>query len=389
VDVKHISQGDRATVLRLITRLNIGGPGRQAILLTRGIGPDFPTVLAAGIPGEREGELDYEGLEVRRLPLVRPIQPPTDARAFRSVRRLLSRTGAKLLHTHMAKAGTVGRLAALRVTPRPALVHTFHGHVLKGYFGTAQQRVFLEVERWLARWTDALLAVSPEIRDELLEIGIGRPSQFHVIPLGLDLDPFLTIDGSGGTLRKQLGLGPGVPLAGVVGRLVPIKDHATLLRSMRELPELHLAVLGDGELRWELENLAEQLGIGSRVHFVGWWRAMADALADLDVVILTSRNEGTPVALIEALAASRPVVATDVGGVRHVVKHGVTGLLCAPGDILGISQAVRRVLVRPEAARALAAEGRRRVATQFGHHRLIDDHRSLYAELLAGRRGVC
>ena len=375
-------------VLRLITRMNIGGPARQAILLSKGLSEEFPTILAAGRPGPSEGELVDPAVPVRPVPLVRPVRPLTNLRCLLAVRRLISETGASLVHTHMAKAGAVGRLAALSLPGRrgrPRLVHTFHGHVLQGYFAGPEQRAFLMLERKLAKRTDALIAVSPEVRDELVDLGVGRPDQYRVVPLGFDLAPLLEVgrpDGPAGTLRASLGLPAGVPLAGVVGRLVAIKDHATLFAALADVPGLHLAVLGDGELRPSLEALARQLGVDGRVHFVGWWLDLPAALADLDLVVLSSRNEGTPVALIEALAAARPVVATDVGGVRYVVQDGETGWLCPAGDVPCLAGLLRRILADRPGARALAEEGRRRVAKRFGQDRMVADHLVLYRELL-------
>ncbi len=377
----------RVEVLLLVTRMNIGGPANQVLLLAKGIAPEFSTLLAAGSPGEREGELTDPDVPVRRVPLVRPVQPATDLHALTSIRRLVNDSGARLVHTHMAKAGSIGRLAVLSSSRshRPRLVHTFHGHVLQGYFGGAQQRGFLQMERFLARRTDALVAVSPEVRDELIDLGVGKPSQYLVIPLGLDLDRFLAVGtprGAPGQLRLALGLSAGTPLAGAVGRLVPVKDHATLFEALAATPELHLAVLGDGELRSTLEGLARDLGIAGRTHFTGWWADVPSALADLDLVVLSSRNEGTPVALIEALAAARPVVATDVGGVRQVVQDGDTGWLCRAGDPGGLSQLLRRAISEPVVATRLAHEGRRRVALRFGHDRMVADYLALYRELL-------
>ena len=375
-------------VLRLLTRMNVGGPARHALVLTRGLDDDFPTVLAAGRPELAEGELTDPRVAVRSVPIVRALRPDADLRALRAVRRLITECGASLLHTHMAKAGSVGRAAALTFPPgrRPRLVHTFHGHCLDGYFPPLRQRAFLEAERALARRTDVLIAVSPEIRDALVDLKVGRGSQYEVIPLGLDLDPYLAVAGPRGTLRSELGIAPAVPLVGIVGRLVPIKDHATLLEAIVRLPDAHLAVIGDGELREELELRTRELGLADRVHFTGWITDVADALADLDVVALSSRNEGTPLALIEALAAARPVVATDVGGVRHIVCDGDTGWLCPPGDPEALAHALGRSLGDPKAA-ARAAAGRERMAERFGATRLVEEHRRLYRELLRPQGG--
>jgi glycosyltransferase involved in cell wall biosynthesis len=374
--------GPRPKVLRLITRLNVGGPARQALMLTRDLAEEYPTVLAAGRPSAAEGELTDERVPVRTVPLVRPLNPSMDMRAVAVTRRLIGSTGARLLHTHMAKAGTVGRMAAASIPDRPRTVHTFHGHVLDGYFKPSVQRMFVEVERGLARRTDALVAVSPEVRDALQCLGIGRRRDFHVIPLGLDLDAFLAVDRPAGELRGALGIDAGTPLVGVVGRLVPIKAVDVLLEAVARLPGVHLAVIGDGEERSSLTRLADSMKLLDRVHFTGWWPDVPGAFSDLDLVALSSINEGTPVALIEAHAAGRAVVATDVGGVRQVVEDGVTGWLARSGDAPGIAALIGAALADRPRCQAFGAAGRAAVADRFGKGRLLGDIRSLYGDLL-------
>ena len=372
-----------AVVLRLVTRLNIGGPARQALMLTRTLRDEFPTVLAAGSPADEEGELGHPEVVVQRVPFTRPVRPAADVAALFAVRKLLRSSGARLVHTHMAKAGAIGRVAAALASDRPRMVHTFHGHVLDGYFSAATQRGFLEIERRLAKHTDVLLAVSPEIRDSLLDLGVGRPEQIHVVTVGLDLSPYLAVESSSGAFRAELGLDGDTPLVGSVGRLVPIKDHATLLRAMVHLPGVHLAIVGDGELRRQLETESATRGLTERVHFVGWRHDLPMLLGDLDAVVLTSVNEGTPVAIIEALAAGRPVVATDVGGVRHVVDHGRTGLIAPARDDRAIADRVAIILADPALAARMGKAGRPDVASRFGEARLVEETRELYRSLLA------
>jgi glycosyltransferase involved in cell wall biosynthesis len=374
---------DHAVVVRLITRLNIGGPAQQALILTRELAATHPTVLGAGTPTAVEGEMSDPAVEVHRLPLVRPVRPATDVAAVAAVRHLLAEQRPRLVHTHLAKAGTVGRAAALTLgRPRPRLMHTFHGHVLEGYFGPATQRAFLGAERALAARTDVLIAVSPQVRDELLALGIGAPSQYRVVPLGLDLSRFADAPPTAGALRRRLGLGPDVPLVVAAGRLVPIKDLGTMLAAVAQLPGVHLALLGDGECRAELEARAAELGLAGRAHFLGWYDDLPGALADADVVALTSRNEGTPVAVIEALASATPVVATDVGGVAFVVDDGVTGLLAPKGDASAVAERLGRLLGDRDLAAKLAEAGRRDVLERFGYRRLVADISALYDELL-------
>lgn len=370
-------------VLRVVTRLNVGGPAQQALLLTKSLAA-YPTVLAAGTPPDHEGEMSDPEVDIVRVPLVRPLNPRDDIRAFMALRRMIRVLRPTIVHTHMAKAGTLGRSAALTSRSRPRLVHTFHGHVLEGYFSKSKQRAFIEVERQLAQRTDLLIAVSPEIRDSLLELRIGEPHKIRVVSLGLPLDRFVATQ-QAGLLRSAIGIAPELPLIGVIARLVPIKDHATLLHAMAELPGVHLAVLGDGESRAELERLTAELGLTDRVHLTGWWSDVASAIADFDAVVLTSRNEGTPVSLIEALAAGKPVVATDVGGVRTVVRHEVTGLLVPSGDAAATAAAIRRLLDDRESAGRMAMTGQKDVLERFGHEHLLKEIEQLYDEVLADR----
>ncbi len=371
-------------VVRLITRLNVGGPARQALLLTRELRERFPTVLGAGKPSASEGEMADPEVPVRYVPFVRPLDFQADLRAMGAVRRLMLETRPALVHTHMAKAGVVGRSVAQTVWPRPRTVHTFHGHVLEGYFRPSVQRMFVEIERRMARQTDVLVAVSEETRDALLDLGVGRPSQYRVIPLGFDLSPFSAVNQPTGLLRRALGLGPDVPLVGVIGRLVPIKDLGVALAAISRLDGVHVVLVGDGECRSALEAETRRLGMADRVHFTGWWDVPA-ALSDVDVVALTSRNEGTPVSLIEATAAGRPVVATRVGGVPLVVEDGVTGYLAGAGDAEGIATLIIKLLGDRGASRAMGQAGRRRALDRFGKERLLADITALYSELSGAR----
>lgn len=376
-------RSDRPVVVRLIARLNIGGPARQAVMLTEALGDTYVSILGTGSVDRGEAELPHDGVVPIRLALGRPIRPRQDASAVLAVRRLLRSSGAQLLHTHTAKAGFVGRIAASSLRHRrPRVVHTFHGHVLDGYFSRPRERTFVEIERALARRSDVLIAVSPQVRDDLVELRIGRESQYRVIPLGLELDPWFQVGQRDGALRKHLGLSADVPLVGAVGRLVPIKRLETLLAAVAFLSEVQVVLIGDGESRSQLEARSIQLGLGDRAHFVGWWPDIPAAMADLDAVVLTSGNEGTPVALIEALAARRPVVATSVGGVPFVVEDDVTGLLVPPDDPRAFAERLDWALRHRDEMSRMAEEGSRQVRERFTSDRLVRDIRNLYDELL-------
>jgi glycosyltransferase involved in cell wall biosynthesis len=375
-----------STVMRVITRLNVGGPARHAILLTEALpSRGFSSHLVYGSVSVAEGEFPLApGTPATRLPkLGREIRPIHDAGALRELGHLIRARRPNIVHTHLGKAGALGRIAARRAHV-PVIVHTFHGHVLEGYFSSPLSRGLLALERRLATISDALLAVSNAVREELVALHIGRPDQWRVIPLGLDLEDLLRGQDPG-TARQALGLPETGPAVGIVGRLTAIKEHRTFLRAMAHVahqhPDATFVVAGEGELRARLQTEAARL-LGDRCRFLGWVMDLPALYAALDVVVLTSRNEGTPVALIEAGAAGRPVVATKVGGVADVVLDGRTGLLAPASDVSRIANHVLRLLANPAEADALGAAGRGWVRDRFTIDRLADDLAALYQELL-------
>lgn len=371
--------------MRFITRLNIGGPGRHVLTMSDGT-PPGTSLIVHGQPEPAEGCLPATGLETRLIPMTRRIAPPADLRAMLQARRLIATWQPQIVESHMAKAGMLARAAATTVRPKPATVHFFHGHVLEGYFSPLASQAFLQAERVLARTTDRLVTVSEEVRDSLLGLGVGREDQYRIVHLGIDVDRF-----SGappGRLRSSLGLDSAAPLVGILGRLAPVKNHDLLLQAWRQVPPpAHLVILGDGPDRSRLEGWAAGAGLSSRVHFTGWWEDTPAALADLSVVVLSSRQEGTPMSLIEAGAAGVPVVATRVGGVPTVVAEGVTGLLVRPGDPAAMAGAIVELLADPQRRLRMGAEARRRATDRFGQARLLAHMQDVYSELEApGRR---
>jgi glycosyltransferase involved in cell wall biosynthesis len=381
----------RARVLRVIARLNVGGPALHATLLTERLDRSrYESLLVTGRESAAEGNyLTLYGKTDDAVVLIptlgREIRGGQDLVALTRLVGLMRTFRPDIVHTHTAKAGTLGRLAA-RWCRVPVVVHTYHGHVLQGYFSPPKARLFLAIERWLGRRTDALLAVSDRVRHELLELGIGRPDRFVVLPLGLDLDGLLGAEARRGELRRELGFAADDFLVGIVARLVPIKAHEVFFRAAAilagRLPRARFVVVGDGERRGELEASARALGLGERVRFVGWRRDLERVYADLDVVVLTSRNEGSPVSLIEAMAAARPVVATRVGGVPDLVEHGVNGVLVEVDDAAAIARAVETLAADPQRGLVMGRAGRKRVYPAFSASRLIDDVDRLYQDLL-------
>ena len=381
----------KSKIVRIITRLNIGGPAIHAILLTRALQDDrFSSVLVSGYTAPSEGDMldlaETKGVAPVMVPgLGREISPGSDLVVLWRLYRLLSRERPTIVHTHMAKAGTVGRLAA-RLARVPIVVHTYHGHVFHSYFGPAKTRLFVQIERSLSRITDLILTVGEKQRREILGYGIGTPTKLRVVPLGLELEPFRDADGYRGELRKELGLEVGRPLVGIVGRLVPIKGHGDFLRAARlvldRMPDVKFLIVGDGELRAQLERQVDGLGIRDSVLFLGWRRDLPRVYADLDLIALSSLNEGSPVALIEAMAAGKPVVATNVGGVCDVVADGRDGLLVPPRDPQALAGAVCRLLSVRGGLDVMGSLGRASVYPKYSVGRLVADIGAVYSDLL-------
>jgi len=379
------------TIVRVIDRLNVGGPAIHAVLTTAGLDPTrFRTVLVVGSIEPTEGDMGYlleqHGVTgVVQLPaLGREMRPLRDLTAAWQLLRVLLRERPLVVHTHKAKAGALGRLLAF-ATGVPVRVHTFHGHVLDGYFGPLKSAVFRTIERLLAAVTHELVVPSAKLADDLsTQFGLAPRGRFHVVPLGFDLVPFANAEQHKGTLRARLGVAPGTKLVGIVGRMVPVKDHATFVSAAQILaarrPEVAFVFVGGGELESQIRADVAARGLGSRAHFLGWQRELAPIYADLDAVVLSSINEGTPVSLIEAMAAGRPVAATAVGGVADVFRRGERGELAPPRDPDALATAIDRAL-RPEAlARAQAV--RAAVIEEYGRARLCRDLEELYLRLL-------
>jgi len=401
-------------VLRIIARLNTGGPAIHAVLLTQGLDPDrYVSELVIGQPSPLEGDMAYFAASRNVTPRVVPDLGPEIAawKDVKSIVRLLGimrRFRPDVIHTHTGKAGIVGRVGAivynlgcsLARRRRAVLVHTFHGHVLHGYYPRWFSRALTLVERVLAARTDRIVMVSRAVKDEVVaQYRVCPEAKAVVVPLGFDFEWVSRLEGARGGLRMKAGVAPGTVTIGSVGRLVSIKHHELLLRAVARLRARGVAtiIVGDGERRQALEAAAADAGLAQAVVFAGWQRDPAAIYADLDVVCLTSKNEGTPVALIEAMAAGRPFVATRVGGVPDlVVGPGVphqsgflafdNGILVPPDDEVALAAALAYLLDRPDLRRAMGEVGRRVAADRFSSARLMRDVDRVYTDLLRETR---
>ena len=376
-------------IFHVIARLNIGGSALHTILVTRDLDPQrFQTTLVTGIEETYEGGMREwaatQGVNPLIIPeLGREINLIADIKVLFELYCLFRREKPDIVHTHTAKAGFVGRLAAW-LAGVPTIVHTFHGHVFHSYFSPAKTRLFIFIERLLARLSDRIITVSPLQRQEIIGFGIASPEKAVIINLGFDLQPFLACGNLRGRLRAELSLPDEIKLVGIVARLTGIKNHHLFLDTaaliQKRNHKVHFVVVGDGELRTELEQRAIDLGLGPIVHFLGWRQDLPAIYADLDLVMLTSRNEGTPVSLIEAQAAACPVIATAVGGVPDIIVDGQAGYLVPPDDAQALAEAVSKALEGN--SREMGQAGRQAVSERFAVRRLVRDIETLYRELI-------
>jgi glycosyltransferase involved in cell wall biosynthesis len=393
---------DHATrVVRLIARLNIGGPAIQVITLARRLESlGYETTVIRGQEAPREGNMDdladAWGVSTQRISSLRRDPSWRDLPALVRLIAELRRIRPQLLHTHAAKAGTLGRIAAVLAYPRsasrPVLVHTFHGHSLAGAFSSWSSRLYIRIERFLATRTDRLIAVSAEVRDELIELGVAQAEKFEVVHLGFELSRFTVGDDARErgreAIRTELGIGPEEKVVSIIARLVPVKRIDRFLKAglaLSDVENVRFLVVGDGELYQSLRDSAEGRRLGDRVIWTGFRRDIAEICFASDVAALCSDVEGTPVCLIEAAAAMVPAVTMDVQGTSTVVKDGRTGFVVPHGDQEAFEKRLRTLLTDDELRYRLGVEAREHAIGHFTLDRLVSDIDGLYRRLLRAR----
>ncbi|MBW1766970.1 MAG: glycosyltransferase family 4 protein [Deltaproteobacteria bacterium] len=400
-------------ILRIIARLNIGGPAIQAISLSKNLSKEvYQTILVCGRVEPHEGDMSYlareKGIQPHILPgLGREISPTGDLDSFRAIRKTIKRFRPHIIHTHTAKAGAVGRLAAisLNVSRKPGdrirLVHTFHGHIFHSYFGFLKTFIFIQIERFLAKFTDRIIVISPlQKRDICERFRIAGPEKVRIIPLGFDLSNFIGSESQRENIREKYLVNDSreTLLVGSIGRLTHVKNHRMLLEAVNCLKDkgkdthFRFLIVGDGQLREELMKYSEELDVQESIIFTGWQKDMTSIYGAMDIVTLTSFNEGTPVTLIEAMAATKPVVATDVGGVRdllgiidkrstHGYKLARNGILVPSGRGEILARALLFLLENRDVSKKMAEHAREFVLNRYSIERLVKDIEALYREL--------
>jgi glycosyltransferase involved in cell wall biosynthesis len=401
-------------ILRVIARLNIGGPAIQAISLSHNLSKDrYESLLVCGRVSPHEGDMSYlsetKGVQPQVLPdLGRELSFLGDFKSYGRLRDIVKEFNPHIIHTHTAKAGTLGRLVGMRLNlgRRPAerirLVHTFHGHVFHSYFGSAKTRFFIRVERFLAKFTDRIIVISPlQYHDICTKFRIAKSEKVSVIPLGFELSSLGNVNEDRKKAREEY-LGQScehIMVITIVGRLTHVKNHRMFLDAVRYLKNqgkgdsFKFLIVGDGELRKELMAHSTSLGIDGSVMFTGWQRDMHRIYGATDVITLTSLNEGTPVTLIEGMAAGRPVVATDVGGVRDLLgevdngtgdgyKLAKHGILVPSGNAEALAEALLFVSENRAVAQTMVDHAKEFVLARYSLERLVSDMEALYSDLL-------
>jgi glycosyltransferase involved in cell wall biosynthesis len=396
---------DKIKVLHVITRFDKGGSAENTFLTVCGLDKKRYDVLLIKGTSPVEDSADPEGqavqaniadareAQVRLLTvqhLVRNLRPLRDLIAFFSLLRIIRRERPHIVHTHTSKAGILGRWAAFccRV---PIIVHTPHGHVFWGYFGLLKTRLFILLERRTARITSAIVALTPQEREDHLHLHIAPVGKFTVIHSGVDLERFFAGRPQPAETKAALGIPPEMTVVGTAGRLTAVKGQEVLIRAAAELirsgERIILVLLGEGELRQGLEQLALDLGIAENVRFLGWRPDVARIMASCDIFCLPSRNEGMGKVLVEAMAMGIPIIASDIGGIKDMIRPGENGLLVPAGDVHAWTEAISRLCLNPESRRGMGEAGRQR-ASRYSSEKMIKMIDQLYGKLLNENHGM-
>lgn len=390
-------------ILRIINRFNLGGPTYNVAYLSKFISPEFETLLIGGAKDETEESSDFIVNNLGLQPLIidemrREIDFKQDLAAYRKIKKIIEEFQPDIVHTHASKAGTLGRLAAYNCGV-PVVVHTFHGHVFHSYFGKLKTTFYKNIERFLARRSTAIIAISDKQKEELTHIHhICREGKVAVIPLGFDLSKFQTDQAEKRKrFRTTYRVADDELVISIIGRLVNVKNHPLFLEAIKIVTgktaqKIRAFIIGDGEDRPAIEAKANMLALpftdatkdpsNSLITFTSWIKDIDVALAGSDIIALTSFNEGTPVSLIEAQAANKPIVTTNVGGIENVVLPDVTALLCANNDVAQFASQLLKLVENKGLREEMAKHGWKHVKEKFHYTRLVSDMEQLYRKLL-------
>lgn len=395
-------------VLRILNRTNLGGPVYNATFLSAFLDDDFETLLISGVPND--DELEYNdfvtkyNINYKQIKnLEREISLKNDYKAFKEIRSIVKSFKPHIIHTHAAKAGLVGRLVAL-YSRTPIVLHTFHGHVFHNYFGKLKTTFYILLERILAKYTTGIIAISPAQKNDLVNVyKIAPQNKTFLIPLGLHLDPFYTDQfNKRKFFREKFYIQNDEIAIGIIGRLVPVKNHTLFLNAIDQVlkkskKKIRILIIGDGDERQNMTEQLKQLNISYNYFpenkepqtctLTSWLTEMDEVYAGLDIIALTSLNEGTPVSLIEAQAACKPIVTTNVGGVRDIVLENDTAFITPSQDSDAFANAILQLTENDELRKNMGRNGFENVKEKFDKKRLVADMQKLYKMQLA-KKGI-
>ncbi|MDQ3047614.1 MAG: glycosyltransferase [Bacteroidota bacterium] len=391
-------------VLRIINRFNIGGPTYNVAYLSKYMSADFETLLVGGAKDDSEESSDFIVKNLDLSPVIieemkREIDLKNDYAAYKKIKKIILDFKPDIVHTHASKAGTLGRLAAYSCGVK-VIIHTFHGHVFHSYFGKLKTTFYKNIERYLASKSTTIIAISEKQKEELASTHrICKAEKVQVIPLGFDLNKFQTDqENKRNAFRQKYSVGNDEIAISIIGRLVPVKNHEMFLKAVKIVAsktkfKLRVFIIGDGESRKELENKAKELGLPfndgasdktpALITFTSWIREIDVALAGSDIIALTSFNEGTPVSLIEAQAANKPIVTTRVGGIENVVLPEETAFLCPNNDEQTFALNLLKLTEDDSLRSSMGRKGWDFVKNNYHYTRLVNDMEKLYRKLLA------
>ena len=386
-------------ILRIINRFNLGGPTYNVAYLSKFLAPEFETMLVGGMKEDSEESSEFILKNLGIKPIIIPemrrsVNLLNDFSAYQKIKQLIKDFKPDIVHTHASKAGAIGRFAAIQ-SKVPVIVHTFHGSVFHSYFDNFKTTIYKTIERHLAKKSSAIIAVSEKQKQELsLLHKICEPEKIHVIPLGFDLLKFQeNQEEKRKNFRQKIFLSEDEIAIGIIGRIVPVKNHELFLRSLKIVKEktskkIKAFIIGDGEDRKKMEQLAENLNLNSSakgeglVVFTSWIKEIDWAIAGMDIIALTSLNEGTPVSLVEAQAANKPIVTTQVGGAENIVIPDVTALLAENNNEKDFAEKLLRLIEDAHLRMEMSKHAWQQVKEKFHYTRLVNDFSKLYHSLL-------
>ena len=391
-------------IIHIITRLDMGGSAQNTLLTCRRMARKYEMVLVHGLSLEsnmtdsEKAAVDAQiesarvnGVRMVAAPsLVRRISPVRDILALCHLIRIIRKEKPDIVHTHTSKAGILGRLAAKLINV-PFIVHTPHGHVFYGHFGPWRSRIFMWIEKRFAGFTDQMIALTQGEETDYLNLGLCAPGKLCRIHSGVDIEKFQQQPASAVEKKRTLGLDQNHPVVGFVGWLLPVKGPMHLLKAMAAVWPDHadtaLVLIGKGDLDSDLRAEALKTGANGRVHFLGWRNDIEEIMPLFDILVLPSLNEGMGRVLVEAMAAGKPIVASNVGGIPDLIEHGVNGLLVPPGDENALAAAIRQFISDPEKAKIMGQRGRER-CHQYSLEAMIGKIDNLYEEVLGTRHSL-